>query len=380
MNAQARAARDFLSRFGSAPSHSAQAPGRINLIGEHTDYNGGLVLPTPIQFHCVAAGALAKGSESRLVAADLNESFTFDHTQGLTTYLDTKVGIPRGHWASYILGVLHGYRQAGFQIPALDIAIATDIPIGAGLSSSAALEAATANLIESISGHALPPLNKARLCRAAEHTFAGVPCGIMDQYAVILGGPGQALLIDCATEESALVPLPPSDKTSILIIDTTVRHKLADGEYGRRLRSCNSAAAKLGVRTLSDASMDALSRTPLTDDEFRCATHVLLENARVRLAVEALCNADLVGLGHLMYESHASLRYDYRVSCPELDTIVELARTIPGVYGARMTGAGFGGCAIAIMDTASVETATALITGGFERTHGHKCRVFDATA
>ncbi len=180
------------------------------------------------------------------MAADLNESFTFDHTHNLPTYLDTKAGVPRGHWASYILGVLHGYRHAGFDLPALDVAVASDLPIGAGLSSSAALEAATASLIESITGRALPPLEKARLCRTAEHTFAGVPCGIMDQYAVILGRPGQALLIDCATEESTLTPLPARDKAAILVIDTTVRHKLADGEYAQRRRTCDAAAAEAG--------------------------------------------------------------------------------------------------------------------------------------
>jgi galactokinase len=197
----------------------------------------------------------------------------------------------------------------------------------------------------------------------------------MDQYAVILGRPGQALLIDCATEESTLVPLPPSDKAAILIIDTAVRHKLADGEYAKRRQTCDSAAAKLGVPMLSNASMDGLSRTVLTDDEFRCATHVLLENARVRLAVEALRNADLVGLGQLMYESHASLRYDYRVSCPELDTIVDVARVTPGIYGARMTGAGFGGCAIAMVRSRAVPAAIAAISEAFVKAHEHPCRL-----
>jgi galactokinase len=373
--ALARAAEAFRAVFSTDPTHSASAPGRINLIGEHTDYNGGLVLPTPINLHCVAVGAPTIG-QSRLIAADLNKSFTFDHTRDLMTYVDADGGIPKGHWASYIIGVLHGHKQRGYTIPAVNIAIASDIPIGSGLSSSAALEAATANLLNSITSRALDPLDKARLCRTAEHSFAGVPCGIMDQYTVILGRPGYALLIDCKEETSEPVPLPPPEKATIVIIDTMVRHKLASGEYAARRAICNSAATKLGVKVLSDASISQLGHTALTDDERRCATHVLLENARVRGAVDALRSADLPALGQLMYESHKSLRDDYRVSCPELDTIVDIARAAPGVYGARMTGAGFGGCAIALVDPAALTNTSAAITADFEQAHGHSCRVF----
>jgi galactokinase len=377
-----RACAAFESSFHSKPTHSASAPGRINLIGEHTDYNGGLVLPAPIGLRCALAGSVAHGCASRLVAADFNDSLSFDPNQDLATYLTLPPprGVSQGHWARYVLGVIDGYRRVGFELPGVDVAIASDIPIGAGLASSAALEAATASLIEAVTGRSLSPLDKARLCRTAEHTFAGVPCGIMDQFAVILGQVGQALLIDCSTQKTEAIPLPSPDKAIILVMDTGVRHALADGEYARRRNSCALAAKKLGLPHLSSTTLDHLNchADRLTDEELRYARHVVTENARVQSAVEALRGGNLYALGKLMYASHESLRDDFQVSCAELDTLVDLARVSKGVFGARMTGAGFGGCAIALVEPVALEATTSSMQEGYERAHGKTCRVFAA--
>jgi galactokinase len=375
--ALSRATAAFKSAFGANPTHSASAPGRINLIGEHTDYNGGLVLPMPIDLHCVAVASPARGANTRLLAADLGEEFSFDSTGDLSRHLDGPGGTPRGHWPSYILGVLDGFRQRGHKLASLNIAIASDIPVGAGLSSSAALEAATALLVESILAWPFDRLELARLCRQAEHTFAGVPCGIMDQYAVLLGRPGHALFIDCAKETSELVPLPRPDKAAILIIDTQVRHKLGATEYAHRRDVCAAAAAKLGAPNVSAIGFSGLSVAQgLTEEESRLAFYVLTENARVVFARMALADGNLEFAGKLMFESHEDLRRDYRVSCPELDTIVDTARTIPGVYGARMTGAGFGGSAITLLQPESVERARTQIGARFNERFGRECRFF----
>jgi galactokinase len=377
-SAQDRAAHAFEQRFKSPPTHTASAPGRINLIGEHTDYNGGLVLPTPIDLRCAAVARIGDGAQSRLFAADLEEEFRFDSSGDLARYLDNAGGVPRGHWARYILGVQDGFRQRGHRVPALDIAIASDVPMGAGLSSSAALEAATALLVESVLARPFDRHELARLCREAEHTFAGVPCGIMDQLAVLLDHPGQALLIDCVTEKATSIPLPPAEMAAILIIDTQVRHNLADGEYAKRRATCAGAAAKLGVPLLCQSTLAQLGSAGLTPEESRCSAHVLCENQRVREAVEALGRADVPALGTLMYESHDSLRTNYRVSCPELDTIVDAARMIPAVHGARMTGAGFGGCAIALVDPKGADGAVDQVFRTFQQTYGHPCRLLSA--
>jgi galactokinase len=375
-----RAQERFAAHFGHTPEFVGAAPGRVNLIGEHTDYNGGLVLPMTIATHCVAVGSPARGPTSRLLAVDLNETFEFTTSGDLSRLLDESPpkGTSHGSWASYVLGVLDGLAKSGVPVPSMDVAIASNIPIGAGLSSSAALEVSIGVLVQSVVREAFDPMDLARLCRKAEHEFAGVPCGIMDQLAVAMAKPGMALLIDCATENVTPVPLPPKEKASIVVVDTAVRHRLADGAYGRLCATCDAAARKLGVSMLSAARIEELDGAALSPEEKRCARHVLTENQRVRKAVEALRQADLSTLGGLMYESHASLRNEYCVSCPELDTVVDAARTAPGVFGARMTGGGFGGCAIVLAEPARASAVCQTIATQFESAHGHTCRVMDA--
>jgi galactokinase len=237
-------------------------------------------------------------------------------------------------------------------LPAFDLALATSVPIGAGLSSSASLEVAVATLIENMTGAAIGPIDKARLCQRAEHEWAGVPCGIMDQLVSVLGREGHALLIDCRTLDVTHVPMPAD--AAVVVADTGVRHELAAGEYAKRRAACSSAAAKLGIASLREATSGMADDPCLEDEERRCVRHVTTENERVLRAVEAMRAGDLPVLGRLMNDSHESLRRDYRVSCAELDALVGAARSVEGVLGARMTGGGFGGCAVVLTTIGAV--------------------------
>lgn len=274
---------------------------------------------------------------------------------------------------SYVAGVVAGY-EARRPLPAFDLALATSVPIGAGLSSSASLEVAVATLIESMTSTALDPLDKARLCQRAEHEWAGVPCGIMDQLVSVLGREGHALLIDCRSLDVTHVPMPPD--AAVVVADTGVRHELAAGEYAKRRAACASAAAKLGLASLRDASPGMADDPRLGDEERRCVRHVTTENGRVIAAVEAMRKGDLPRLGRLMNESHESLRRDYRVSCAELDALVEAARGVEGVFGARMTGGGFGGCAIAWCRHDAMDDISRRLTARYQERFGRACAVF----
>lgn len=376
----ARAAAAFRAQFGNEPTWAAAAPGRVNLIGEHTDYNGGFVLPIAIDRVCVAVGGL-NPRESRVYTADLDRAGAFDTRAPIALKKEGAAsGIERGSWLSYVAGVMAQFQRPGWTgfsetgrghlarvevqsprnrdregaespaIPNLDIAIASSVPVGSGLSSSAAIEVATATLLEQALGVTLDPKSKALLCQRAEHEFAGVPCGIMDQFISVMGREHHALLIDCRSQEARPVPMP--DGAVIVVMNTNIRHALAGGEYAKRRATCAAAAIKLGVRELRDADVRALSASEgsLSAQETRCARHVITENTRTLAAAEALRARDLSAFGQFMLDSHASLRDDYEVSCPELDTLVELAMKVPGVFGARMTGGGFGGCAVAMTE------------------------------
>ncbi len=259
-------------------------------------------------------------------------------------------GEPR--WANYARGVVAGFGARGLVAPALDALLISDVPLGGGLSSSAAFEVATATLLEAAVGAALDPAEKARLCRQAEHDYALVPCGIMDQLISVLGNEAGALLIDCRSQQTRLVPFA-DPSVALLIANSNVRHALGDGAYAARMSACVEAAHKLGVPELGQATppMVAAAERALGALLHRRARHVVTENARTRAAADALAGGDWRGAGALMYESHRSLRDDFEVSSPELDTLVELASAIGeagGVFGARMTGGGFGGCTVTL--------------------------------
>jgi len=331
-----KAARAYREKFGAEPEVLASAPGRVNLIGEHTDYNGGFVLPCAIGRR--VAVALGRG-EGGLYSADFDEA--------------RPLGEKDSSWADYPRGVAWALEEAGHEIGAFRAAFAGDVPLGSGLSSSAAIEAATVLALDGLCELGLGGKDLAVLCQRAENGFVGVNSGIMDQYASLLCEAGAALLVDCRSLEAEGVPLDlEAAGLALAVCDTRVERGLADTGYNDRRSTCERAARALGVESLRDAAEEDLDR--LSGEELLRARHVVSENARVLGAVEALKAKDLDLFGRLMYASHASLRDDYEVSTRELDAFVELARGF-GAPGARLTGAGFGGCAIALVPAGETE-------------------------
>ena len=339
------------------------------MIGEHTDYNGGFVLPLAIGLGISIAARPHNPEDSlaRLWSTQFSdECITFE--------LSPELEKAPQHWSNYLRGVLVGCLEAGLHIPGFDALIHADLPPGGGLSSSAALEAATATLAEALSGQLLDPLKKALLCQKAEHTFAGMPCGIMDQFAVIFGEAQHVLLIDCQSLHHESVPWA-SSETSLLVINTMVKHELTDGGYASRRRDCEAAARLLGARELREVSVEQLesAREQMPELLHMRAHHVIAENERTLAAAEALRRGAWSELGELMYASHASLRDDFEVSCYELDLVVEMARQIGeagGVYGCRMTGGGFGGCCVAVVKSDQVTAVSENIHRAYRQATG----------
>ncbi len=347
-----KAARAFTERFGEAPEIVASAPGRVNLIGEYTDFNGGFVLPCAIDRRIAAAVGLAPDGEGVLFSADFDE----ERSPGAD---------PDGTWADYPRGVAWAMSRKGAEVPAFRAAFAGNVPLGSGLSSSAAIEAATALALDALLGLGTSKKDLALLCQKAENDFVGVPSGIMDQYASLLSSDGSALLIDCRSLDDEPVPLGlERANLTLLVCDTRIERGLADTGYRDRRETCEDAARALGVRELRDASEKDLDR--LTGDELKRARHVVRENARVLEAVRALRKGDFAAFGRLMYDSHLSLRDDFEVSTPELDAFVEAAREA-GAPGARLTGAGFGGCAVALVAGAEAEALADFVRRKFQK-------------
>ncbi len=376
-------ARAFASRFGVSPRWAAAAPGRVNLIGEHTDYNQGHVLPIAIERWCVVVAGPADGPRSTFATTAADDVVSV----GLTT------PVQRGEsgWGNYVLGAARQFQDRGHTLPDFNAVIAGSVPVGSGLSSSAALCVAMATVLEQITRDVLEPHDKAQLCQRIEHDFAGVPCGIMDQTASIMARAGCALHLDCRDGSIEHVPMPPRHKAFLLVIDTGVRHDLATNEYGLRRRQCEQAAAMIGplvhrslasLRDVDGVMLDACA-SRLDPLLFQRARHVVSENDRVLNAVAALRAGELATFGEMMYASHDSLRDDYEVSCAELDCIVDAARAIGrhgGVFGARMTGGGFGGCAIALCNPASVEAIADSISSRFAKLFGTRPAIFASSA
>ncbi|MFW6059705.1 MAG: galactokinase [Phycisphaeraceae bacterium] len=363
-----RAAARFREIFGRSPRFAAAAPGRVNLIGEHTDYNDGFVLPMAIQRQTVIVADRAgdpSPNEARVVSTNLPEEARFPVAR------DTPTGAPS--WSNYMRGVVAACAQRGLDPGGFDAVIDSTVPTGGGLSSSAALEVATATLIEAMTGRALDGKEKALLCQWAEHEYAGMPCGIMDQFISAMAQTDHALLIDCRTHETEPVPLDDPD-IAVLIVNSNVAHELVGGEYAERRRQCETAAKALNVAALRDATMVKLdaAKAKLDETTRRRARHVITENERTLDAAARLKQRHWPAAGELMHQSHVSLRDDFEVSCPELDLLVALAMEHhdAGVFGSRMTGGGFGGCTVTLLRADAVERVTADITTRYEKETG----------
>jgi galactokinase len=369
------AARGFAARFGAAPRWLAAAPGRVNLIGEHTDYNAGFSLPMAIdRYTVIAGGPAAAAARPRLRF----HSAAFDASSDVPLDEAPQSGEPG--WANYVRGVVAQFQRRGIAAAALDAFAVSDVPLGSGLSSSASLEVSTATLLEAATGATLDRLEKARMCRQAEHEYAHVPCGLMDQLTAVLGDESGPLLVDFEAEEARLVPLRDPGVT-VLICNSNVPHALHDGEYARRRAGCEEAVRRLNVSSLRHATLEAVeaAKNALGSEVYRRARHIVTENARTAAAAAALSNGEFSQFGALMYESHRSLRDDFEVSCPELDTLVEIAGEIGeagGVFGARMTGGGFGGCAVMLARSERITSITETLAREYRRRQGRAVTTF----
>ena len=359
------AADEFVRLFGRPFTHEAFACGRVNLIGEHTDYNGGFVLPTAIPQATTAVVAPGSGRTVRAGGADGDRAPRPDERGG------EQAG--RG-WVDYVQGVTVALARAGHAVGGFDVAFRSYVPVGSGLSSSAALEVSLLRALRSLFALTLDDVTLAKIGRAAETDFVGAPIGIMDQMSASLAGPGEALFIDTRTLETARVPLPAG--TELLVIDSGVAHSHAGGDYRTRRAECERAAALLGVRELRDLGVGDLGRVAALPPPLdRRARHVVTENQRVLDAVEAMRAGRAEALGRLFDASHASQRDDYAVSVPEIDLLVSLAGAEPAVYGARLTGGGFGGSIVALVREGEAAAAGARIVSAYSARTGRPAAV-----
>ena len=338
--------RRFAEIFGEEPAIIVRAPGRVNLIGEHTDYNDGYVLPVAIDRSVLVAAAPRNDRQVVIHALDFGESVEF--SLGDISHDQTKT------WSNYQRGVAYFLEERGVKLPGLNVVVVGDIPIGSGLSSSAAVEVSMAYTWQVLAGFKMRRVELALLCQRAESEFVGINCGIMDQFVSALGQRDHALLIDCRSLHYQSVPLP--TKAAIVVADTMKRRGLVDSEYNTRRQECGEGVRILQrylpqVQALRDVSVAQFAeyKGQLPENVRKRCRHIVYENERVLKSVAALRAGDLAAFGRLMNESHASLRDDYEVSCAELDIMAEAAWRVDGVYGSRMTGAGFGGCTVSLV-------------------------------
>jgi len=359
---QNKATSAFQAHFNRPPEIVVRAPGRVNLLGGHTDYNEGYVLPVAVNRAAWIAAAPIGAREVRIHALDLKDEATFPLTP-----------VPRseGNWADYPRGVAWALQERGLETVGLEAVLTSSIPVGSGLSSSAAVEVTFAYVWQQLTGFELTRRELALACQRAENDYVGVNCGILDQMASSCGVEGRALLLDCRTLETDLVPLP--EGVAIVVADTGMRRRLTSSEYNVRRAQCERAVEILGerlpgVRALRDVSASDLERLKghLPEVVYRRARHIVSDNARVLQAAEALRKGDVATVGALMKACHASLRDDYEVSAPELDVLAEAAWEVEGCYGARLTGAGFGGCIVALVAADGVPDFEAHVSTAYE--------------
>ncbi len=370
-------AREFEQRMGRTPTLVARGPGRVNLIGEHTDYNDGFVLPAAIDRAAYVAAALRDDRRLRAWANHYRAEVTLE--------LDRAAPGVAQDWAVYVLGMAAMIEGEGHRLSGADLVIDGDVPGGAGLSSSAALENAVGAALVALDRLDISPLRIAQLGQQTEHQYAGVKTGIMDQMISALGQAQHALLIDCRSYEFRPIPMPPDVR--IVVCDSKVSRELAGSAYNERRAQCEEAVRLLqpmlpDIKALRDVSPEQLGthRDLLPPLVYRRALHVVTENARTLQAAERLQGGDLERFGVLMNESHRSLRDDYEVSSPQLDTLVAAAQAVPGVYGARLTGAGFGGCTVALVRPDAVEQMIAEVTRAYQQAFAKAPEVYVCTA
>ncbi|WP_341977569.1 galactokinase [Microbacterium sp. LWO13-1.2] len=374
----------FTDLTGREPDGLWSAPGRVNLIGEHTDYNDGFVLPFAIPHRTVAAVGRREDGKGRVrvastFAAEPVEVALDDLDEIFPTATGSEPAVPE--WAAYPLGVAWALRQTGLVGSGVDIAIASDVPVGAGLSSSAAIEGAAASALNDLWNADLDRTALARIGRRAENEAVGAPTGIMDQMASMLGEPDAAIFLDCRSLEAQLVPVGIAEAgLAILVIDTRVKHAHSTGGYGERRASCELGASIMGVAALRDVSVDDLPRAQeLMDDiTFRRVRHIVTENQRVLDTVEVLRTEGARAIGDLLVASHVSMRDDFEISVPELDTAVEAALAA-GALGARMTGGGFGGAAIALVEQDAVASVSDAVNAAFAASGFSEPHIFTVT-
>ena len=365
--------REFERRYGR-PARLFHAPGRVNLIGEHTDYNGGFVLPMAINRETVAAAAPREDRTVRVCSLNREEEFTFD--------LDRPGERRRGLWLDYVEGVARALEDRGLRLGGADLMLLSDVPAGAGLSSSAALEVSAGLALASVSGQSVDPVELALAGQQAEHEYVGAQVGIMDQFVAVLGREGHALLIDCRALTAEAIPLD-TTRVVVAVADTHVHHELAASEYNQRRAECEEGVRLLsehlpGIRKLRDVSAEEFERfaARLPETVRRRCRHVVGENERTLAAAEALRRGDLEEMGRLMRRSHESLRDDFEVSCAELDLLAETAWGVPGVLGSRMTGGGFGGSTVSLVRRDRVTEFERALTEEYRKRKGFDPTVY----
>ncbi|PYV18358.1 MAG: galactokinase [Acidobacteria bacterium] len=363
----------FEEVFGGKPHFVARAPGRVNLIGEHTDYNDGFVLPVAIDRFVWFAGCRREGRTVRAYALDFHAQSEFS--------LDQTLRDEEHAWSNYLRGVSKFLESDGHPLPGADLVFGGDVPREAGLSSSAAVEVGAAAFWQGLAGLRLDPVYLAKLARRAENEFVGVPCGIMDQFVSALGRQDHALFLDCRDLSHRHVPLP--DEVKIVVCNSGVKRALAQSEYEVRLKQCRQAVAQLGtaglaVKSLRDVDEEDLemAASTLTEVLLKRARHVVTENRRVSGAAQALEEGDLERVGELMNQSHESLRDDYEVSSLELDALVEIAQRQPGTLGARMTGAGFGGCTVNLVRESAADSFAEVVRRDYQQAFGRPAEIY----
>ena len=363
----------YTRRFGAAPTAAALAPGRVEIMGNHTDYNGGFVLPAALDKITAVVGAATGDDTITLYASDFHRSASFS-----ASHIQRD---PQNSWASYVLGVVDQLQREGVRIGGFQAVIHSDVPGGAGLSSSAALEVATAYFLQQLFPYDRTPMEIARLCQKAENEFVGVPCGILDQFSSVFGIEDGLLFLDCLTLEHSAVKMG-RDDIAIVICDSNVKHALTGGDYNTRHAECMAAAAHFGKSLLREVTWDEFlaRKDELPENQRKRAEHVLTEDKRVLAMREAAKHGDTDRMGRLLAEGHASCRDLFENTTPELDLLAELAALIPGCIGAKMTGGGWGGCTVNLIYAAAVPEFCRVLAARYKERTGNIASVYACRA